>query len=201
LAVPKETIVAKDRKKPAEEPEAPAPAAHKAAPEAAPEGDAPKKSKGSFVKLGIIAGLILVQVVGSYFLQKAVFFSGDVVAKEEVKAESKKKSEKKDKEKEAELNVIELEEIVVNPADTGGRRYLAITLGLGTRVAEAEKTIEKRKPLIKDALISVLSSKHLDQLSNITYRDSLKSELKDAVNKQFSEKMVESIVFSSYVLQ
>jgi flagellar basal body-associated protein FliL len=66
---------------------------------------------------------------------------------------------------------------------------------------EAGKTIEKSKPLIRDALITVLSAKHLDQLANVAYRDTLRLELKEAVNRQLHGLTVDNVVFSGYVLQ
>jgi flagellar basal body-associated protein FliL len=170
------------------EPETPAPAE---------QTEAPAKPKRSLAKWGMIAGVVLMQVVAAYFLQKALFFGGDVVAKEKPHHVSKKAEDKKA----ADLTVIMLDEIVINPADTGGRRYLAVTLGLQTGAPEAEKTIDKSKPMIRDALITVLSAKHLDQLANIAYRDTLRAEIKDAVNRQLHGLTVDNIVFSGYVLQ
>jgi flagellar protein FliL len=90
---------------------------------------------------------------------------------------------------------------VVNPAETGGRRYLVVSLGLQTEAPEAEKTIEKFKPLIRDALITLLSAKHLDELSRISFRDTLRTEIKEAANRQLHGVTIDNVVFSSYVLQ
>jgi flagellar basal body-associated protein FliL len=186
-------------KEPDKKPEKEAPKG-KREPEAPPPAEpteAPAKPKRSFTKWGMIAGIILLQVVAAYFLQKALFFGGDVVAKEKPHHVSTKADDKKA----AEMEVVMLDEIVINPADTGGRRYLAVTLGLQVGAPDAAKTIDKSKPLIRDALITVLSAKHLDQLANVAYRDTLRAEIKDAVNRQLHGLTVDNIVFSGYVLQ
>jgi flagellar basal body-associated protein FliL len=159
------------------------------------------KRKLSLPKPVIYVLVILIQVVAAYYLQKTFLFgdsSGTAVAKPA--AEEKKESESKEGE-EGGSDVVLLDEIIVNPADTGGRRYLAVTVGFQSSLKEAEKAFEKNKPILRDALISLLSSKHLDQLSNIAYRDSLKFEIKEIVNTKMHAKAVDTVVFSNYVLQ
>jgi flagellar FliL protein len=162
------------------------------APDAA---DAPKK-KGGIPKIALIAVVLLVQIVAAYFIQKTLLFPA-VPGQKVAEAAPKKVA----KHSEEESKVILLDEIVVNPAETGGRRYLAVSLGLQIASAEAEKLVEKNKPLIRDALISLLSAKHLDQLASIAYRDTLKQEIKEAVAKQLKDTEIENVVFNGYVLQ
>jgi flagellar protein FliL len=162
-----------------------------------PAEAAPKKSK-PLMKYAIIAGVLVVQTVLAYFLQKTFLFPGTATA---TVAESKAESEEpKDGGNEAEPNIVMLDEIVVNPAETGGRRYLAVTVGLQMKDEAAAKSVEKATPLIRDALITLLSAKHLDELSRASYRDTLRTEIKTAVNVQMKNK-VEGVVFSGYVLQ
>jgi flagellar FliL protein len=169
----------------------------------APEPEAtpaePKKRKPP-PKMVIIAAVVVGQIIGAYFLQKALFFHDASAAAPKEKTEAPK--EKKHGEKESvEPTVVMLDEIVVNPAHTGGRRYLAVTVGFQTSAPEADKRFEKNKPLIRDGLISLLSSKELDKLADIGYRDSLKAEIRDNVNRQMRDSLVSQVVFSTYVLQ
>jgi len=171
------------------------------APAESPEAGAKPKRSGLMIRLGVIAAALLVQVAGAYFLQKALIFTNPAIAQAKAEVKKEKEEEAKKKKEAEELSVVMLDEIVVNPADTGGRRYLVVTLGLQTKAPEADKTVEKYKPLIRDALISLLSSKHLDELSRITYRDSLRTELTAAVNRQVHGLTIDNVIFSSYVLQ
>jgi flagellar basal body-associated protein FliL len=175
----------------------PEPEAAAAAPAPAEDTAAEAKPRKGIPKAAIIAGVLLVQIVAAYFLQKTFLFNHVPGAKEVVAAPKKPVKHGE----EAEAKIVLLDEIVVNPAETAGRRYLAVTLGLQIDVPEGDKLIEKNKALIRDALISLLSSKHLDQLANIAYRDTLKHEIKEAVNHQLKDTTVSNVVFSGYVLQ
>ena len=148
----------------------------------------------------IIAAVVVAQIIGAYFLQKTLFFHDLAAAEPKEKTEAPKEK-KHGGEPAAEPSVVMLDEIVVNPAHTGGRRYLAVTVGFQTSLPEASKFFEKNKPLIRDGLISLLSSKELDKLADIGYRDSLKAEIRDNVNRQLRDSVVSQVVFSSYVLQ
>jgi flagellar protein FliL len=164
------------------------------------EAPAEPRKKLPLPKILIVAGVIVVQVVASYFLQKTFIFT-DVTAAKAASVAAEKAEKEKKKTPEVEPTVVMLDEIVVNPAETGGRRYLAVTVGLQMNVPEADKLVEKNKPVIRDALISLLAAKHLDQLANVAYRDSLKLEIKDAINKQLKNNPIDNVVFSGYVLQ
>ena len=168
-------------------------------PEAAeqPAPPEPKPSK-PMMKYAIIGAILIAQVVLAYFLQKTFLFPGSATANTaEVKAEESEEAEDEDG---AEAAIVMLDDIVVNPAETAGRRYLAVTVGLQMKGEEAEKAVEKSAPLIRDALITLLSAKHLDELSRASYRDTLRAEIKAAANSHLKNR-VETVVFSGYVLQ
>jgi flagellar FliL protein len=148
----------------------------------------------------IIAAVVVAQIIGAYFLEKALFFHDATAAAPKERTEAPKEKKHGDKAS-VEPSVVMLDEIVVNPAHTGGRRYLAVTVGFQTSAPEADKLFEKNKPLIRDGLISLLSSKELDKLADIGYRDSLKAEIRDNVNRQMRDSLVSQVVFSTYVLQ
>jgi flagellar basal body-associated protein FliL len=176
--------------------ERPAEAPAQTAPEEAAAA-APKK-RFAIPKIAIYAAVALFMIAGSYFLQKMLLFPDSPGTANAAPAH---KPEKKKKVEEAESSVMMLDEIVINPAETAGRRYLAITIGLENHLPETDKTLDKKRPIIRDALISLLSAKHMDELSRITYRDSLKQEMKEAVNRQLGDSTVSAVIFTGYVLQ
>ncbi|MDD5088268.1 MAG: flagellar basal body-associated FliL family protein [bacterium] len=174
----------------------------KSAPPASPEPtDAPAAEKPAkkFVppKWAIFAAVLLVQIAGSYYLQKALIFSHPAGATE-VKSEEPKEPPK---EEAKEASVVMLDEFVVNPAETAGRRFLAVKIGLETTALESDKLFESKAPLIRDAVISLLASKPFEQLANVQYRDTLKDEVKVIVNEQFADDPVSRVLFTGYVLQ
>jgi len=185
---------------PKQEPEEknPAPSASPETPET-PESSAAEKTARKFAlpKWAILAAVLLVQIAGSYYVQKTLIFSRPADAAEVKKEEPMKTPA----EESGEATVVMLDEFVVNPAETAGRRYLAVKIGLETSVKEPAKLFESKTPLIRDAVISLLSSKPFEQLANVQYRDTLKDEVKNVVNEQFTEHPVSRVLFTGYVLQ
>ncbi|MCB9365977.1 MAG: flagellar basal body-associated FliL family protein [Calditrichaeota bacterium] len=159
------------------------------------------------MKILIMVGILLAQTAAAYFIQKTLFFPDPATHTEAVAEESHgEQSEEEGKGgahggSEASSGVAMLDEIIVNPAGTGGRRFLSTIVGLTLSKPEAEKEITDKMPLIRDVTISLLASKTLDQLASLTYRDTLRQELQVSVNGLLTETPVNGIVFSTYVLQ
>lgn len=187
--------------------------------DAKPESPAPEKKsekkKLPLMKILIVAGVLLAQTAGAYFLQKTFLFPSSPVSPEtatqsEHSEEAKEGEEGEEAAVEGEghgggangaVQIVMMDEIIVNPAGTGGRRFLSTVIGVQSSSPKAEESIGGRMALVRDAAITLLSSKSLDQLASIQYRDSLKTELKDAVIAQLPGVKVDNIVFSTYVLQ
>lgn len=181
-----------DKKHPVEEP-----------PPAAEAAAAPKR-RLHLSRFATLALVLVAQVALAYVVQRTLLFPADPLANATITAldtEREEGEEAKPAEHTAETQVVTLDEIVVNPAATAGRRYLAVTVGLLMAGEEPQQTVDKNAPVIRDALISLLSSKHLEQLADIAYRDSLKLEIKEAVNGKLHDAPVQGVVFSGYVLQ
>lgn len=96
----------------------------------------------------------------------------------------------------------EMEGIVINPRDSNGRRYLMAKIGVE---AESEKTLtrlEELGPAARDAILTILASQSSQQLSDITRRDSLKQEVRSALNGLLGDDgSVSRIYFTQFVLQ
>jgi flagellar FliL protein len=172
--------------------------------------ETPTPKKSGVKKLAILAGVIVVQVIASYFLQRTLLFptaqtaeAGIVETKPSKKGfekESKRAESKHPKDSEMASELVMLDEIIVNPAQTAGRRFLAVTIGFEVE-GEERNIIENRKPLIRDDLIGLLSSKTITQLADITYRDTLRAEIRSKIEEELSPLPVARVVFTGYVLQ
>ena len=177
-------------------------------PAPAPE---PKK-KSPLMKYLIIAGILIAQTAAAYFVQKMIFFPGPEAVIEHPSEEGSESAEGGEGEsaegghgKEGEAtggaSIALLDEIIVNPAGTGGRRFLSTIVGLTLKDGKSEAAVQGQMPIIRDAAITLLSSKSLDQLASVAYRDSIRQELMATVNGLVKEKPVTGVVFSTYVLQ
>ncbi len=97
--------------------------------------------------------------------------------------------------------IYSINDIIVNPAGTDGKRLLLTSVGLDVPQAKMEDELKTRIDMVKDAVISTLSSKSITQLINTTYRDSLKTEIVAKLGKMIPEVKINSVYFSKYIIQ
>lgn len=174
-----------------------------------------KKNSAMKPKLLIIGlPLFIVQLVAVYFITANILIprdhnSGntDSVNNEqtaEQNAENKKSDEKSSEKEEAATigeNIFNLDDIIVNPAETNGKTLVLASLGFDLSSPEAKKTMEEKVIIVKDAVITLLSSKTVPQLSNTAYRDSLKAEMISDLSKKMPGVKINNIYFSKFIIQ
>jgi flagellar basal body-associated protein FliL len=118
---------------------------------------------------------------------------------------SKKKGEKGKEDKkdvEEESTIVPLDAVIVNLSGSGGRRYLKAKINLEARDGEVKKKIESKSIQIKDRLISILSSKTLEDIEGLEGQESLRREIKDAVDSVLKvEDGVLQVYFTEFVVQ
>ena len=76
-----------------------------------------------------------------------------------------------------------IESIVVNPAETQGTRYLSCSVSFEVANGEDLKAFEERSVKIKDLLITILSSKTVDELADIKLRNDMRRQILAVVNR------------------
>ena len=96
---------------------------------------------------------------------------------------------------------MELSNIIVNPADSDGRRLLMLSLGMETSDAAILESLTQREMVVRDTIIKILGQRTVDQLANIEERTLIKDQLRDAVNGIISEGEINRMYFTQYVLQ
>ncbi|GEM_PF-1003233 len=121
-------------------------------------------------------------------------------------ASSKKKEEKKKEgeegaEKEEVVLIVPLDTIIVNLSASNGRRYLKTKINLEAKDGEVKKTIESKAIQIKDRLISILSSKTLEDIDGLEAQENLRKEIKDAVDVVLKVEGVLQVYFTEFVIQ
>ncbi len=93
------------------------------------------------------------------------------------------------------------ETFIVNVAGTAGRRYLKCTITVefdkNTGVTEAGTKV----PLMRDAVIDILSSKTLDDLEPGPLRDALREELVFTISSVITKARVTRVFFNEFVVQ
>jgi len=94
-----------------------------------------------------------------------------------------------------------LDKFIVNLASDGGSRYLRCAVNLELSSEEFQAEVDKKKPLIRDIMIRVLSAKSYEEISTIRGKESLKDEMVNELNKIFTDGTVENVFFTEFVVQ
>jgi flagellar FliL protein len=94
-----------------------------------------------------------------------------------------------------------IENLVLNPAGSGGTRFLMVTASFELK-DEATKTIMKEHEAeVRDKILALLGKKTVEELSDFTQRDRIKNEVLDVVSPVFPPKSVYKVFFSQFVIQ
>ena len=98
------------------------------------------------------------------------------------------------------LSMYQMEQMVVNPANTNGRRYLLIEISLEMNI-EHIPLMETVIPKVEQDMMETLSSRTVTELTTSEEREKLRTELSDIVNSTLGENSVQNLYFTKYVLQ
>lgn len=93
-----------------------------------------------------------------------------------------------------------LEEFLVNLAGSSDH-YLKATIALGLKKGEGEEKLKEEIAPIRDAALSVLSTKKLEELATEEGKEKLKTEMKEKINKELGGDKVVKIYFMSFATQ
>ena len=94
-----------------------------------------------------------------------------------------------------------LDGLVVNPAKSGGNRYLAVSIAFEAGEVSVETELKNKKVVVKDAVLRLLSERTVDELSDPGQRDDLKAALIKETNRILTKGTVDRLYFTEFVLQ
>jgi len=169
------------------------------------ETEIPKKKSFSINPKIFIIGLplFIVQLVAVYFITANILLSkvhgSSTNVTEQTNAE--KKENKKEQQVELGKFIFSIEDIIVNPAGTEGKRLLLASIGLDITSEEEQQILKSKEILIKDVIISSLSSKSMEQLSNNAYKDTLKNEIASRLTNSIPNIKLNSVYLSKFIIQ
>jgi flagellar FliL protein len=182
--------------------------------QAAEGAEAPAPSGGKkklFLFGGIGIGVLAIGVALAIFVLKPMMSgseSSEAPAKEEAKTEKAEKHGKSEKpKKEASHSqvgdgiVFAIEDIVVNPAGTAGSRFLSASFGIEVSSPETATRLEEREPLVRDALITILSSKTLAELTDAKQKEIMRLQIKKRLSLLLKTEDVTNVFYTDFVLQ
>ncbi|HEY0777791.1 MAG TPA: flagellar basal body-associated FliL family protein [Gemmatirosa sp.] len=110
-------------------------------------------------------------------------------------------AEKKGGKEGAASSVYTIDNLVLNPAGSGGTRFLLLSIAFEMKDAAALEAIKTRDAELRDAVLVTLGAKTVEQLSDMVSRDSLKVELRAATAKALHTRGVRRVYFPQFVIQ
>lgn len=96
---------------------------------------------------------------------------------------------------------VVLTNLVVNPAQSRGSRYLLVSVGFEFTPAIPEAEFTAREPEVRDRILALLATKPVEFLVEPTNRDSLRQEIKTAVDSLVGAKRTTRVLFPQFVIQ
>jgi len=94
-----------------------------------------------------------------------------------------------------------VDDLVVNPAFSQGKKFLIISLVVAVELEEMKEILTERDPIIKDRIIMLLSQKESAWLASVTNREILRSEIIAIVEDVIRYSGGMHVYFTKFVLQ
>jgi flagellar FliL protein len=94
-----------------------------------------------------------------------------------------------------------LDTFTVNLLSESGRRYLKVEINLEIEGEELSPELDTKKPVFRDIIIRILSSKSLEEISTIKGKEKLKEQIVEELNMRLKDGKVKNIYFTDFVVQ
>lgn len=172
--------------------------------EAAPS--IPRKSGGAGKKILIIGlPLFIVQLVAVYFITANILLNriqlnAATPGSNQAANGQVQNTENKDSKVELGKFIYSIDDIILNPAGTEGKKFFMMSIAFDLNSEKDKKTFEEKQIMVKDAVISTASAKNLTQLNNIAYRDTLRSDIVKEISKIISDIKINRVYFSKFII-
>jgi len=175
-----------------------------------PEGDAKPAAKGGpkgIILIAALVGGLLAGATGGLFALGPMLAkkSGYVVAKHaadstEAEGDGKHKGGE-GKEGETVSTVYVIDNVILNPAGSGGTRFLMLATAIDAKDPSVVEQMKARDAETRDVLLRVMGSKTVEELSDMQMREAIKKELTDSLGALFKKGAIRRIYFPQYVIQ
>ena len=97
--------------------------------------------------------------------------------------------------------VFTLDDMIINPAQTRGTRYIVMSLDLLIKGKDLDKKWEAKLPAVRDAINTLISRKTVLWLSDIDNRPYLREEIKLLLESVLGDAKVLRVYFTKYLFQ
>jgi flagellar protein FliL len=158
------------------------------------EEEKPKSKKMLFLIIGLL--VVVAGAVGGYF-----YMQHNAELKRQQEAEEKRpenilKKQLMERKDNAAPIYIALDEMIVNLPGRGGEHYLQTKMVLRTNDGSTEDKIKKFLPVIRDKIITVLSSRQMQELATVEGKTMMAREVALVINSIIAPQLT-----AIYILQ
>ncbi len=158
------------------------------------EEEKPKSKKMLFLIIGLL--VVLAGAVGGYF-----YMQHNAELKRQQETEDKRpenilKKQLMERKDNAAPIYIALDEMIVNLPGRGGEHYLQTKMVLRTNDGSTEDKIKKFLPVIRDKIITVLSSRQMQELATVEGKTMMAREVALVINSIIAPQLT-----AIYILQ
>jgi flagellar FliL protein len=137
----------------------------------------------------ILAGLLifLVAIGSSYFLMKSLL--SPFMPQEEKEVETI-----------ASGDLVSAGEFTTNINDVAGTRYLKVEVFVQVSDKKVKDSIEEYMPVIKDSILTILSSQTVADL-DVRNRNNLKNQIRKDLNVKIGVNAISNVYFTNFIMQ
>ncbi len=171
-----------------------------------------EKKKSNLLLIVIIIVLILVLIIGAAV---AMLMMGNDDAAAEATHSAPQTASQTDSTQEGEEGgsyqshasltevglMYPLDTFTVNLLSESGRRYLKVEMNLEIEGSELSPELDTKKPVFRDIIIRILSSKSLEEISTIKGKEKLKEQIVEELNMRLKDGKVKNVYFTEFVVQ
>lgn len=158
---------------------------------------------------GIGVSVVVLGVVLALFVLRPMMSDSTEVTDEnseteqvaEHKPDPKPKPKKHKSSAEGESVLYAVNDIVVNPAGTGGTRFLSLSLGFELGSVELAREFDDREAVVRDALITILSSKTVAELTDARQKEIVRFQIKKRLSQLLRTEEITGVYYTDFVLQ
>ncbi|MCI5968026.1 flagellar basal body-associated protein FliL [Helicobacter sp.] len=95
-----------------------------------------------------------------------------------------------------------LDQFIVNLlASGGGKRYLKTSIALELSIAEMQAELDTKRDVLRDTIITILSSKTFEEVQTTKGKQKLKEEIMERLNEFLVDGRVANLFFTEFVVQ
>lgn len=98
-------------------------------------------------------------------------------------------------------HIYSFDSMIVNLADTEYPRYLKVKIDIESEGSKPDEEFNKRSPQLKDAILTILTSKTYAEISEAKGKLKLKEEIILKANQLFEKIKVKTVYFIEFVVQ